>query len=76
MIVEPGAEDNQVGEAQGVIHDVLDLRSEAEFASALRTNTPTLVALADVSSADWRDCGALRGGAEPKHARRACRWPR
>jgi len=36
----------------------LDLRSEAEFASARRADTPMLVALADVSEADWRNIAA------------------
>ncbi len=40
-----------------------DLRAQAVVPSALRADTPTLVALADVTAADWRTCGARAGGA-------------
>ena len=36
----------------------IDLRIQAEVPSALRADTPTLVALADVTSADWLNRGA------------------
>jgi hypothetical protein len=36
----------------------IDMRAQAEAPSARRADTPTLVALADVSAAGWRNCDA------------------
>src|SRR5262245_25270374 len=41
---------------------LLDRRAQAEVASALRSDTPTLVALADVTAGDWRNSVARVGG--------------
>jgi hypothetical protein len=35
---------------------VIDMRAQAEAPSARKTDTPTPVALADVSGADWLNC--------------------
>jgi hypothetical protein len=43
---------------------LIDMRTQAEVPSALRTDTPTQVALVDVAEADWRKCGSCGGGAD------------
>jgi hypothetical protein len=45
----------------------LDLRSEAEFASALRADTPTQFALVDVAAAGWSNCAACGGVSDEWH---------
>ena len=40
----------------------IDLRLQAEFASELRANMPTQLALVDVAEADWRKSSSCRVG--------------
>src|SRR5262249_36590012 len=53
---------------------LLHKRAQAEVPSALRTDTPTLVALADVAGADWRNGDSCRGVADRCAQPKARAW--
>src|SRR5688572_5775331 len=48
----------------------IDRRAQVEIVRGRRSDTPTLVALADVSEADWRKCGSCGGGADRRALRK------
>jgi hypothetical protein len=43
------------------------MRAQAEVLSTLRADTPTLVALADVTAENWRHCDRCAGVADEWH---------